>query len=57
MIRSLAGLLALACLVACLAVAILYFRGAMTVETFRQTFLLASLCWFVFAGAWGSMRE
>ena len=57
MIRLLAGVLALASLVACLALAVAHFRGAMTAESFRQTFLLASIGWFVFAGAWGTLRE
>lgn len=53
-LKDLAGLLALLSLAACLAAPVLFFLGRLTEGSFKTTFLVASIAWFVFAVARGS---
>ena len=53
-LRALAGLLALLSLAVCLAAPVLFFLGRITEGSYKTTFLVASIAWFVFAVARGS---
>jgi len=55
--RTLAGSLALLNLGICLAAAVFYFLGRISPGTYRTTFLLSSIAWFVFAGLWSASRD
>lgn len=48
-VSRLAGALALVSLALCLAVAVLFFLGRIPEGTFKLSFLLASIAWFVLA--------
>jgi hypothetical protein len=55
--RILLALISLASLAACLVSAILHFLGRFSAPDFRLVFLLASICWFVFATLWAKVRK
>jgi uncharacterized membrane protein (GlpM family) len=55
--KTLFGLLACLSLLACLLSAWLSFVGRITDAAYKKDFLLASLCWFVFATVWASSRK
>lgn len=55
--RMIAGVLAGLSILVCLGAAVAVFKGAVTTETFKWTFLTASLVWFVGATAWTTLRK
>lgn len=55
--KTLSGFLACLSLAACLLGAWLSFVGRITDSAYKKDFLLASLCWFIFATAWASFRK
>jgi hypothetical protein len=55
--RILLASISLASLAACLVSAILHFLGRFSAPDFKLVFLLASICWFVFATLWAKTRK
>lgn len=55
--RRLVGALAVLNLGMCLASAVFYFLGRISPGTYRTTFLLSSVAWFVFATLWAAARN
>lgn len=50
--RAIFGLLALASLLACLVLPVMYFRGSLSNQAYKDLLLVASVAWFVFAIGW-----
>ena len=50
------AVLAAAALAWCIVAPLLYFRGAVTVDTYKAQLLIASLAWFLFATLWTTRR-
>ena len=45
------------CLLACLASAVLHFRGALDVTSYRNAIAIASLGWFILATRYATRRK
>jgi hypothetical protein len=56
-LRGIAGGMAVLSLAACLAAPVLFFLGRISEASYKTAFLIASIGWFVFAIARGSVRK
>jgi len=56
-LKNLMGGLALLSLAVCLAAPVLHFLGRISEGSFKTTFLVASIAWFVFAAGRGFVRK
>jgi hypothetical protein len=54
MLRAILGLLALASLLACLVLPVMYFRGSLDNQHYKDLFVVVSAAWFVFAIWWAA---
>lgn len=57
MFKTAAALSSFISLVACLAVPVLYFNGAIGEAAYKNSLTVASVAWFVFATTWATRRE
>ncbi len=56
MLKAIAGTFAAAGLVACIAVPVAFFHGAVTEPAFQWVFALGSIVWFISATVFASRR-
>ena len=57
MLRVILAVMAFASLTTCVLTPVLHFLGTLTVESYKDIFLAASLGWFVLATSWLALRK